>query len=61
MMNKAEHRFGPAPAGTGRLRVCMVCGAREISDTHNNTHPASACSGRPVVDPACEVDYDPIP
>lgn len=60
MVNNSEHKFGPPVAGAGRLRICTVCGEKETSITKDKTHPGSACSGRPVLDPACEVDYDPI-
>lgn len=60
MKSNTEHKFGPAPAGAGRLRVCTVCGDRETKDAHDRTHPNSACGGRPVVDATSEVEYDPI-
>jgi hypothetical protein len=60
MKSRSEHKFGLAPAGTGRLRVCTVCGERETKEAADPHHPQSACNGRPVIDPACETDYEPI-
>jgi|TARA_R110000744_G_scaffold46466_3_gene102698 hypothetical protein len=59
-MNKSEHKFGPPIAGAGRLRICTVCGDRETAESKDDNSLSSSCSGRAVLDPACEIDYEPI-
>jgi hypothetical protein len=58
-MISSEHKFAPPPPGTGRLRVCSVCGDREIKGTEDRSNPSSVCNGRAVVDPGCETEYEP--
>jgi len=55
------HRWGNPAPGSGRMRICQHCGAKELSTSSDPNHPAYACTGpSPVAHARTDAEYDPF-
>jgi|DEB0MinimDraft_4_1074332.scaffolds.fasta_scaffold34883_3 hypothetical protein len=55
------HHWGDPVPGSGRMRICRKCGAKELSTSITVDHPDYSCSGLdPVAHPLTETEYEPI-
>ena len=56
------HQWGDPMPGSGRMRICMKCGTKELGSSSDPEHPNYSCSGiEPVAHGMTDAEYDPIP
>lgn len=54
------HDWGPPMPGSGSMRICRTCGAKEVSTSADPHHPAGQC--RPPDAPVAHTmsEYEPL-
>jgi hypothetical protein len=54
------HEWGPPMPGSGSMRICRTCGAKEVSTAADPNHPAGQC--RPPDMPVAHTvsEYEPL-
>ena len=54
------HRWGSPLPGSGSMRVCRICGAKELATAADPHHPDGQCRAPDMPVAHTMSDYDPL-